>query len=248
MSTAIRTATARDSAARGGRDRRAPAPPGRWPWMVALGLVGVLICGAVYAVFFSALLGLQTVTITGVPDDVAARIRSVAPAADGTPLARVDLDAVVSSVGAIPQVSDVEVARDWPHTLMIAVTPRVPVAVTSANGQFWLLDASGNPYLAVPAAPAGLVTVQLVAPATGDPSTVAALTVAAALTPQFRPSVTAISARTAFDVELTLKDGRKVLWGEATQSAQKMQVLPALLAAQQGKVYNVTDPTLVTVR
>ncbi len=185
---------------------------------------------------------------SGSHDDLVAKIRTVAPAPDGTPLARIDLDAVAADVDDIPQISEVEVSRDWPHGLTIAVTPRVPVAVTSANGQLWLLDATGDPYLAVSAAPAGVVTVQLVAPAAGDPSTMAALTVASALSPQFRPTVTAISARTPFDVELTLKDGRKVLWGQASQSAQKMQVLPALLAAQAGKVYDVTDPTLVTVR
>jgi hypothetical protein len=39
-----------------------------------------------------------------------------------------------------------------------------------------------------------------------------------------------------------------VLWGEATQSAEKMQILPALLAAQDGTSYDITDPTLVSVR
>ena len=77
----------------------------------------------------------------------------------------------------MPEVSAVEVARGWPDTLTITVTPRVPVAVTSANGQFWLLDRTGDPYLAVAAPPAGLTLVQLVAPGTGDPSTIAALTV-----------------------------------------------------------------------
>ncbi|HEY4991001.1 MAG TPA: cell division protein FtsQ/DivIB, partial [Nakamurella sp.] len=94
----------------------------------------------------------------------------------------------------------------------------------------------------------GLLTVQLVAPGVGDPSTAAALTVAEALTPGFRGQVAQLSARTAFDVELTLTDGRKVLWGEPAESAQKMQILPALLAAQQGTEYDVTDPTLVSVR
>jgi cell division protein FtsQ len=148
----------------------------------------------------------------------------------------------------VSEVSSVEVSRGWPDTLAIAVSPRIPVAVTSANGQFYLLDAGGDPYLAVASPPAGLVTVQLVAPGAGDPSTVAALTVASALTQDFRAQVAQITARTPFDVELTLTDGRKIIWGEATQSAQKMQVLPALLAQQDGTEYDVTDPTLVTVR
>ncbi len=248
MSTATRTTTESDSAAGSRRTRATPKKPRRWPWIVALVAVAALLCGAVYAVFFSALLGLQTVRVIGVSDDLVATIRAVAPAPDGTPLARIDLGAVADDVDDIPQIAEVEVSRDWPHSLTIAVTPRVPVAVTSANGQLWLLDATGDPYLAVSTPPAGVVTVQLVAPAVGDPSTMAALTVASALTPQFRPTVTAISARTPFDVELTLKNGRTVLWGQASQSAQKMQVLPALLAAQDGKVYDITDPTLVTVR
>lgn len=235
-----------DQHPRPGRQRR--EAPRRWPWIVTLGLTFALICGAVYAVFFSPLLGVKTVSITGAPDAVAAKIRAVTPAPDGTALARIDLDAVAGNVEAIPEVSEVEVARDWPDTLKVVVTPKVPVAVTAANGRLWLLDSTGDPYLAVGTAPPGLVTVQLVAPGAGDPSTAAALAVASALTPEFRATVAAISARTPFDVEIDLADGRKVVWGEPDASAQKMQILPALLAAKEGSLYDVTDPTLVTVR
>ncbi len=211
-------------------------------------LVGVLLCGAVYAVFFSPVLGVKAVTITGAPDAVAGKVQAAVDVPNGTPLARVDLDGVASRVEAIPEVAAVEVARGWPDTLTVTVTPRVPVAVTSANGRFYLLDDSGDPYLAVDAPPAGLINVQLVAPGAGDPSTIAALTVAAALTPDFRVQVASISARTAFDVEVTMADGRKIIWGEATDSAKKMQILPALLVAHDGNEYDITDPTLVSVR
>ena len=246
------TAAAETGAKADGRDRRRGRQrretPRRWPWIVALGLVAVVICAAVYAVFFSPLLGLKTVSITGVPDAVAAKIRTVTPTPDGTALARIDLDAVAANVESVPEVAEVEVARGWPDTLNVVVTPRVPVAVTAANGRLWLLDSTGDPYLAVGAAPPGLVTVQLVAPGAGDPSTAAALAVASALTPEFRATVAAISARTPFDVEVDLTDGRKVVWGAPDGSAQKMQILPALLAAQEGTLYYITDPTLVTVR
>jgi cell division protein FtsQ len=222
--------------------------PRRWPWILALALVGVLLVGAVYAVFFSPLLGVRSVAITGAPEPLTAKVRAIVDVPDGTPLARVDLDEVAAKVEGVQEIADVEVARGWPDTLSIIVTPRVPVAVTSANGQFWLLDATGDPYLAVATPPAGLITVALVAPGVGDSSTIAALAVAAALTPDFRTQVASVSARTDFDVELAMVDGRKIIWGEATDSDKKMQILPALLLAREGTEYDITDPTLVTVR
>ncbi len=220
----------------------------RWPLIVGLVVILAVFAGLGYAVFISPLLGVKSVSVTGASDELTSQVKAAVSIADGTPLARVDLDDVAAQVEMLPEVFAVEVARGWPDTLNIVVTPRIPVAVTSANGQYWLLDRTGDPYLAVAAPPAGMTMVQLVAPGTGDPSTLAALTVVQALTPDFRSQVTELSARTAFDVELTLTDGKKVLWGEATQSAEKMQILPALLAARDGSNYDITDPTLVSVR
>ncbi len=138
-------------------------------------------------------------------------------------------------------------ARNWPGTLVVTVTPRVPIAVTSANGRFWLMDSTGNPYLAVSAPPAGLVPVKLATPGVGDPATVAALTVVAALPKDLRAQVADLSARTSYDIELKLTDGRSVIWGDATDSAKKVEILPAVLA-QDGTVYNISDPSLVSVR
>lgn len=245
------------SAGRGRKSGRTAADPSagfpergrrRWPWIVALVTAIVLIGGAVYAVFFSPVLAVKTVSITGADDALTAQVRAAVPATVGTPLARVDLDAVAAFAQTVPEVADVEVARAWPDTLSITVTPRVPIAVTSANGQLWLLDADGDPYLSVASAPAGMVTVQLAAPGRDDAATKAALAVVAALTPDFKSQVAVLSARTEFDVELTLIDRKKVIWGEPAQSAQKMQMLPALLAARDGTEYDISDPTLVTVR
>lgn len=218
----------------------------RWPWILALVLVVLLLAGAVYGVFFSPLLGVRSVSISGAPDSVSVKVLAVVDVPDGTPLARVDLDSVAERVNAVPEVAEVEVARNWPDTLAVTVTPRLPIAVTSANGRSWLMDSTGDPYLAVDAPPAGLVPVKLATPGVGDPATAAALTVVASLTPDFRAQVADLSARTAYDIKLTLSDGRSVIWGEATDSAKKMEILPAVLA-QQGTVYNISDPTLVSV-
>ena len=208
----------------------------------------VLVAGAVYAVFFTPLLGVRQVTVTGAPDSVAARVRAAVAVPEGVPLARVDLDAVAAAAaGAVPEVESVEVSRAWPDEVVIAVQPRRTVAVTSANGQLWLLDSTGDPYLAVAAPPPGAVTVQLVAPGAGDPSTQAALTVLDSLSEEFRGQVVEVIARAPYDVEVRLVDGRIVLWGGPELSTTKMQILPAVLK-QPGTVYDISDPSLVSVR
>lgn len=256
--SAKRRARRADRSGKGGRQARRGASAGakavperrrrRWPWIVALITVLALFAGAVYVVFISSLLAVKTVTIIGADETVNAQVRSVVPATAGIPLAQVNLDAIAAAAQGVPEVADVVVAREWPDTLAITVVPRVPVAVTSANGQLWLLDADGDPYLTVASAPAGLVTVQLAAPGRNDPATKAALAVVESLTADFKAQVAVLSARTGFDIELTLIDRKKVIWGEPSQSAQKMQMLPALLAARDGTEYDISDPTLVTVR
>jgi len=247
----LRRPFSRSSAGSTGRSResadRHSGDPRRWPWILALVLVVLLLAGAVYGVFFTPLLGVRSVSIAGATDPVSVKVRAVVAVPDGTPLARVDLDSVAERVNAVPEVAEVEVARHWPDTLVVTVIPRVPIAVTSANGRLWLMDSTGDPYLAVDAPPAGLVPVKLATPGVGDPATAAALTVVAALTPDLRAQVTDLAARTPYDVQLTLADARSVIWGEATDSAKKVEILPAVLA-QTGTVYNISDPTLVSVR
>jgi cell division protein FtsQ len=235
------------ASARSSRPGRNRSRRRRWPWILALVLAVALVAGAVYAVFFTPLLGVRQVTVTGVPDSVAARVQAAVAVPEGVPLARVDLDAVAASAGAVPEVESVEVSRAWPDEVVIAVQPRRTVAVTSANGQLWLLDSTGDPYLAVAAPPPGAVTVQLAAPGAGDPSTQAALTVLDSLSEEFRGQVVEVIARAAYDVEVRLGDGRIVLWGGPELSATKMQILPAVLK-QPGTVYDISDPSLVSVR
>lgn len=242
------------------RPRRPQRKVRRWPWILGAALTAALLVAAGVVVFFTPLLGLRSVIITaGAGVDGAAvaggtldpavdsAIRSAVGVPDGTPLARVDLAGIALRVRDVPQVEAVDVSRSWPNAVTITVTPRVPVAVTSANGQLWLMDERGVAYLAVPSAPAGLLTVKLATPGPGDPATQAVMTVLKSFTESFRGQVATVTARTAYDVVLTLTDGRTVVWGGADQSARKMQVLPALLQ-QKGSEYDVTDPTLVSVR
>ena len=125
--------------------------------------------------------------------------------------------------------------------------PRTPVAVTSANGRLWLLDSTGQPFQQVATAPAGLVTVLLATPGTDDPATRAALIVVDSMTADFRATVESVRADSPYQITLSLADGRAVIWGGSDDGARKMQILPGLLT-RPGRLFDISDPSMVTVR
>ena len=228
-------------------------PPRRtWPYWLAAFVVLAIIGGGAYIVYRTPVFGLQQLEVTAASGDlsgeVSDEVKAAADIPDGTPLVSIDLSAARHRILTVPQVATAVIARHWPNAVVITVTQRVPVAVTKANGQLWLLDHTGNPYLKVAAAevPAGLLTIQLATPGPKDASTAAALAVAAELKSTVKPLVSSVSARSPYDVELLLKDGRTVIWGSPDDGAKKMQVLPAALQ-QSGKVYDLSDPDILTI-
>lgn len=214
--------------------------------VTALALVAVGI-----VVWATPVLGLDAVDVVGrdgaqVAAPLAADVRAAVALPSGTPLARIDLTAVQRRIAAVPEIATASVVRQWPHRLQVTVTARVAVATTQANGQWWLLDATGMPFRQLAARPANLMPLQLATPGAGDRATLAALGVLKSLSPQVRGTVSGISAATAYDVTLFLSGGRSVVWGSDSDAGAKNAVIPAI-TKQPGTVFDVSDPTLVTV-
>lgn len=231
------------------RSRRTGSRPARrrWPWVLALVLVLALAGGATYVVRSTSIFAVREVAVTGAGERLTAEVQEAVAGELGTPLIRVDTAAVQAGVAGLADVAAVSVGRSWPHTLTVSVTPRVPVAVTNANGAWWLLDAAGLPYRSTPDKPAKLTPVELAAPGPGDPATMAALCVVEALPAGLPSGVQAVRAESPYRVVLRLADQRSVVWGDCSNSARKAAVLPVMLA-QPGTVFDISDPSMVTVR
>jgi cell division protein FtsQ len=245
--------TATSTASRGSDRRGADlVDPERWRWRspalwVPLGVLAVLLAVAVWAVGFTGLFGVRTVTVTGDRALREADILAVAAVSMGKPLARIDTGAVADRVRHIPGVARVAVTRSWPSTLRIAVTERQGVAVVRRSGAPWLVDAEGVVFQRLRRVPAGLPRLDVRRPGPGDPATRAALSAVAALTPAVRARLQSISAETAGTVTLRLVGDRTVLWGGAESGEAKAVVLEALLR-RPGTRYDVSTPEAVTVR
>jgi cell division protein FtsQ len=216
------------------------------PWLVGaalLALAGMLG----WLVYGTPALGVDEVRVTGTDVLSADEVRAVADVPAGTPLARVDLDAVRRRVAGLPPVDRVAVRRDWPGTLLVEVQERVAVAAVPRDGRILLLDAAGVAYHAVADRPAHLPLVRLAAPGPGDPSTRAALSVLGALSDELDEQLTELVVDGPARIRLRLRQGREVIWGDATRNEAKAKVATVLLG-RDGRTIDVSAPDVVTIR
>jgi cell division protein FtsQ len=210
------------------------------PWLIALG-VAALLGGVAAVVYLTPALGVSHVEVSGtsvLEPDVVRRAAAVRP---GTPLARLDLRAVQRRVLALKPVREVAVNTRYPHTLVLQVTERTPVAVVPEYGGFTLLAADGTGYLTLTGAPSGLPVVKVAHPEPGDPTTRGALTVLAALPPGLRAQLVAVVADAPTRIRLELTDSRTAVWGDATQNEAKVRVL-SRTTIEPGRTLDVSAP------
>jgi cell division protein FtsQ len=98
-------------------------------------LVGVAV-GAGWLVFWSDVLDVDEVAVTGTSVVSPAEVEEVAAVPSGAPLARVDLDGVTSRVERLSAVASATVTRSWPGTVAIEVDERQAVAVVEDDGSY----------------------------------------------------------------------------------------------------------------
>ncbi|GAA0359399.1 hypothetical protein GCM10009530_05890 [Microbispora corallina] len=214
---------------------------------LAVLLSGGVVGAATWVVFFSPVLGVREVEVTGNTRIPAEQVRAAAGVRTGTPLATVDLGAVEGRVSALRAVESARVARGWPGTLRIDVVERVPAAAVPAGALTDVIDRYGVVLEQVPVAPPRLPVLRVQRAAADDPATRSALAVLRALPADLLDRLREVRAPSPDSITLRLTDGRTVVWGDAGRAAEKARVLVAVLP-KPGKTYDVSSPRVVTVR
>jgi cell division protein FtsQ len=253
-----RTAERRPSDGPTRRRARTPkAPPTsdtyRRRRLAAVLVAVVLVVGAGFGIrvllYDSGLANVQSVQVTGVATIKAADVLMAADVTTGVPLAGIDTSAIADRVAVLPAVATVSVGRNWPHTVAIAVTERVPVASVTTPKGVQLVDQGGVVYPGT--APPGLPKLGFGAVGPADLSTRAALTALAALPAAVRSQVQTVDATVTAgapaQVTFGLTGDKQVLWGTSDRASEKAAVIVPLLT-QPGSIYDVTSPDLPTIR
>ena len=226
----------------------------RWRRLAWTLLVVVLVGALVWLAFFSPVLATRAddVRVVGAGRLVdTAEVERIAATADGVPLPRLDTVSLRTRMLDVRGVKDVSIVRDWPHGLTVRVTAREPVAAVPDQDRFALLDTDGVRVATVGSAPKGVPVVTVPLDAADHRALDAVLAVLDSLPDALGAQVTTVQASTQDTVELTLRQGVRVVWGSAQDSPLKVRVLEALRAAKQtkhAKVFDVSAPTLPVTR
>ncbi|MBF4160626.1 cell division protein FtsQ/DivIB [Nocardioides acrostichi] len=213
--------------------------------LVALLVAGLLVLGA-YALWFSPWLAADEVEVDGLSQLTEQQVLASADVPLGTPLARLDVDAIATRVRSLVGVESADVTRSWPHGVSIDVTERQAVAIIAMDGRLRGIDADGVVYRDYKTAPPELPTLLAPSGITSDALREGA-GVVAALPDDLLARVDHVSVRSVDEISLALRDGRTVEWGSDENSAQKAEVLSVLLD-QQAQVYDVSVPSRPTTR
>lgn len=241
--TATRPA-ARTTGAGAGRD---PSPRRRTAITLGiLGLVVVLAATAGWLVYFSSVFAVQQVAVSGTRELSPAQIRDAAQVPIGAPLVRQDLTVFAQRTAQLPGVSQVQVTRDWPGTVAIAVVERQPLLAVPQPQGYAIIDSHGVAYAVRGSIPKGVL------PADVNPDDAALLTevgvVASALPASLKAKVTKVAAIDRDDITLQLESGLVVSWGSAEQSPLKAEVTAALLKRKPQIRIDVSSPHNPAVR
>lgn len=221
--------------------------------LAVLAVVVVLV--AAVAATRSPLLDVDQISVRGVEGARADEVRAASGLAPGDPLVDVDPGASAAAIESVPWVADATVVRRWPDAVEVRVEVREPVAVVGTGDGAVVVDGDGRAIATAESAGAGadvLPTIDGRAPAVGEELTGApgvAAAVVAALPEELRAEV-AEARGDATDLELELRDGILVAWGDDGQQSAKAEALSVLLAQDDRATFariDVSVPRASTV-
>jgi cell division protein FtsQ len=198
--------------------------------------------GAAWTLLYSHWLALQAVEVEGVERLSSEQIERAAALPAGSALVRLDLDAAANRIEQIPAVGSATLSRSWPHTVIITVTERTPVAVIEDDGAFRAVDATGTEFKLK----GGRHGLPNLAVDPGSSTLDDAAEVVASLPEEISQRVTEVRADSIDSITLALRSGDQVLWGSADASSRKAQVLAVLLRHQATR-YDVSVPDQPTI-
>ena len=204
------------------------------------------------ASMYTPMLAVESIRITGTSRLKVAQLQSALKSQLGTPLPMVNSDKIGEALKSFPLIESFSITSRPPHSLVIRITERSPIAEVVVGGTSYLYDPAGvrigqtkgsdsYPQIAINGDPANSDEYAL------------AIDVLLALPASLLPRVYSIDAKTKDNVTMELRGnaGQRIVWGDASRSALKSKVLAALIRNYKKSdrvTFDVSSPTAPVVR
>ncbi|GAA4173381.1 cell division protein FtsQ/DivIB [Gryllotalpicola koreensis] len=214
-------------------------------WQLGIAGFVVLVLGGAVVTAFSPIMSLKHIEVVGAHSVKAAEVQHALAGELGTPLPLVTSADVRHALDDFRMIESYSTQLEPPSTLVVRITERTPLAVVKQGSSYEVVDQAGVVLSAGASPQAGLPVVSLPSGQQPERSAgfAAAAAVLAALPDAVRATVTGASATSANNVTLTLKGGKKVIWGGTDEMDLKTADLQALLKGAAGaSVYDVSSP------
>lgn len=212
-------------------------------WLISGGTVVFLAIFVAVAVF-SPIMSVRDIRVEGTENLDAEAVAEALAGLEGRPLAQLTAEDVGEQLSEFVLVQSYSVQRQPPSELVVQIVERVPVGVTVTDDEVTVVDAAGVS-LWVDAAAVDALPTLAVSGGTDSPAFSGAAMVSLALPAELRAEVELITASSAEDVQLTLRDGTQVLWGSVEETPRKAEIFAALKVATESagvSVYDVSSP------
>lgn len=231
------------------RRRRDDVARGRRRKALTVAATLLVLAVLVWAAFWSPLLRVRDVKLTGAKHTTADEVAAAARLGPDDNLLLLSTDEIVRAARSLPWVADAEVERRLPGTVKVRIVERKPALVISLGLARWTIDRRGHVLAAGASDPrlpvVGGVEVGDIAPGARLTAPVVdeVLAVWRSLPRRLAGDVRAIFATSLERISFTLVDGTQVRYGAAERLDAKNEVLLALRArlSEEGRLASYID-------
>lgn len=212
----------------------------RLPWL--LWLVGILLIVIWWALYQSRWFLIEDIKVQGVKRLNQARVIQLADVQIGQPLISANPGKISRRLEKITQIKSVQVERGWPHSVLLKVTERSPVAVSVAKSGLNLIDDEGMLAGTTAKKPKRM---RIIFAKPNSAAMKSAVQIALAIPQTWK--VSKITAEYPNSVVATLTSGETIIFGSGEQARLKVRVARSLLFNKFTHI-NVSTPTNPTLR
>ena len=220
--------------------------------LASLAVALVLLLGLVLAAVYSPLLAVRNIVVTGNQRVSHSQLVSALKVELGKPLPQISNSEIGELLKGFTLIESFSLLSSPPHTLLVRVVERTPIAIVFSSGGFYYFDPAG-----VRVGMASRTDKLPVLDIKGSPATsetyATAIKVLLALPASMLGKIAVMTVKSTDNVTFRLRGyaGQKVVWGDKSNAVLKSRVLAALIKNQSKNdrvTYDVSSPNAPTVR